>query len=180
MFFLGCIAFLLFFLSDCNDAFWRGKLPPLLFPLGAAALVISILLECLRRPAPMLPLWLRLLFAVLSLGFLLLEIYTLFFALPRKASYAEPGTKRSVYKDGMYALCRHPGVLWFAGLVFCLWPAAGLRFFSAAVYTGLDLLLIIFEDRLIFPRLMDGYDTYRRETPFLSPSRSSIRRCRQK
>lgn len=177
---LGCAAFLLFFLSDCNDAFWRGKLPPLLFPAGAAALLLAVFLECRRLPAPTELLWLRLVFAVLALVFFLLEIYTLFFSLPREEAYTQPGKLRSVYQKGMYALCRHPGVLWFAACVFCLHPAAGLSLFSAALYTALDILLVLFEDRLIFPRVMDGYEAYRRETPFLIPTPCSIRRSRNR
>lgn len=179
MIYLGCTAFLLFFLSDYNDAFRRKKLPPFLFPAGALLLIFAIFRECITGTSPLAALPLRLGFYLLALGFLILEVYTLFFALPRKEAYAEPGKKRSVYRKGMYALCRHPGVLWFAGLCFCLCPAAGLSLLSAAVYTALDVLLVLYEDRLVFPRLMDGYEDYRSETPFLIPTRSSIRRSRE-
>ena len=79
----------------------------------------------------------------------------------------------------MYALCRHPGVLWFAGLYGCLWAAAGVPLWEAALYSGLNVLLVIFEDRCVFPARLEGYGAYQASTPFLLPNRRSIRACRE-
>ena len=94
-----------------------------------------------------------------------------------EASYARPGEKRPACTTGVYALCRHPGVLWFAGLFACLWLAAGLPLQDAAVYTILNVLLVWFEDRCVFPDLLEGYEAYRASTPFLIPNGKSIRAC---
>ena len=53
--------------------------------------------------------------------FLCLLIYTLFFALPFEETYCEENKLRAAYTEGMYGLCRHPGVLWFAGAYLCMW-----------------------------------------------------------
>ena len=97
-----------------------------------------------------------------------------FFALPVEASYARPG-EEGACTTGVYALCRHPGVLWFAGLYGCLWAAGGLPLWEAAVLSGLNVGLVIFEDRCVFPAKLKGYDDYRRTTPFLLPNRQSVR-----
>lgn len=44
-------------------------------------------------------------------------------------------------------------------------------------FSVLDVLLVLFEDRCVFPARLDGYDDYRAETPFLLPNRQSIRAC---
>ena len=78
---------------------------------------------------------------------------------------------------GVYALCRHPGVLWFAGLYVCLWAAFGLPLWEAASLSGWNVLLVWFEDRCVFPAVLEGYDAYQQTTPFLLPNRRSIRAC---
>ena len=40
-------------------------------------------------------------------------IYTLFFALPFDETYAKQNNGRYVCDRGVYALCRHPGILCF-------------------------------------------------------------------
>lgn len=175
---LGLCAFALFFLNDYND--WRLGLRGLnvCFPAGGVLLAVSTVLEAWRGTCPLDTGWLRGLFFALAAGFLALLVYTLFFALPVEASYARPGEKRRACTTGIYALCRHPGVLWFAGLYICLWLSCGLPLWEAALYSGLNILLVAFEDRFVFPAKLEGYDAYQASTPFLVPNRRSIRACR--
>ena len=149
-FLLGLCAFALFFLSDYNDWRLRRKELKLCFPAGGVLLVAGTFLRC-GRAACAEALWLRVVFLAAALLFLVLLIYTLFFAIPVGASYARPGEKRDVCTTGVYALCRHPGVLWFVGLYLCLWPAVGLPPADAFVYCGLNVLLVWVEDRFVFP-----------------------------
>ena len=176
-FLLGLAGFALFFLSDYND--WRLSRPALkaCFPAGGLLLAAGTALE-LRRGAPLAEGWLRWLVLALAAALFLLEVYTLFFALPVKASYARPGEKRPACTTGVYALCRHPGVLWFMGLYACLYLAAGLPLWEAAAYGGLNMGLVVFEDRCVFPARLEGYGAYRAATPFLLPTRRSVRACR--
>ena len=39
--------------------------------------------------------------------------------------YCEENKLRAAYTEGMYGLCRHPGVLWFAGAYLCMWGMVG-------------------------------------------------------
>ena len=173
---LGLCAFALFFLSDLND--WRlaRRELKLCFPLGGVLLAVGTVLEARRRTPPVSG-WLRGLCLHLAAAFLILLVYTLFFALPAEASYGRPGEKRPACTTGVYALCCHPGVLWFAGLYVCLWAAFGLPLWEAATLSGWNVLLVWFEDRCVFPAVLEGYGDYRRTTPFLLPSRRSLRAC---
>lgn len=82
-------------------------------------------------------------------------------------------------RTGVYALCRHPGVLWLSLFYFSLWLAAGSPELFAAflVYTVLDVAYALFQDRWTFVRLFPDYREYRQETPFLLPTAASWRRC---
>ena len=171
---LGVAGFGLLYLSDWNDWRWGNKALRFLFPVGTALLCIAIAGECLAGRALLTGpgRWLA---AALGAVFLALEIYSLFFALPAQPSYGAPGEERPAVTGGVYALCRHPGVVWMAGLLVCLWLAGGLRLFSAVVYTLLDVGLAAFEDRWVFPAVLDGYGAYRKTTPFLIPTGRSLR-----
>lgn len=175
----GCLAFLLFFLSDWND--WRGKKRGLRwsFPAGTILLAGNLLILSLRGKPPVHGV-VRVFFSVLAAVMAGLLFYSLFFALPLKESYGAPGQERRACTSGVYALCRHPGVLWLAGGLICLWPAAGLSPAAVVLYTVLNILLVTFEDRLVFPALLTGYDEYRKVTPFLIPGRASIQACFRK
>ncbi len=111
--------------------------------------------------------------------FLLLLIYTLFFALPFEATYVEKSGPRMAYTEGVYALCRHPGVLWFIGLYFCL--AMLLATNTAALFclwvSLWDLAYIFLQDLWIFPQTFVNYREYQAGTPFLLPTPKSIGRC---
>lgn len=111
--------------------------------------------------------------------FFALLLYTLFFAIPFGASYLDNAGGRLVYRRGMYALCRHPGVLWYAGFYFGLyWAFGGVPLLTLAVAgTVLDVLYAAFQDVWTFPRMFADYGTYKRETPFLLPNGASLRRC---
>ena len=79
----------------------------------------------------------------------------------------------------MYALCRHPGVLWFAVAYLCLGLLLGAP--KAAVFalvmTGLNIAYVLFQDCWTFPKSFVNYEEYRRTTPFLLPTPGSAVRC---
>lgn len=176
MFILGCLAFAFFILSDLNDLKIHSRALIPCFPAGAVILCLSVGGQLEFAAAPLVGVWR---WAVLFLGavFAALLIYTLFFAFPASEAYAAPGKKRRACTRGVYALCRHPGVLWLFGLMLCLWAGAGLDAVSVMVYTVLNIALAFFEDRFVFPGLMDGYAEYKNTVPFLLPSPRSVRRC---
>ena len=119
----------------------------------------------------------RVVFAGLGALFFSLLVYTLFFAIPFKQTYIEPGAGKTV-KSGMYSICRHPGVWWLALVLICLWISLELPWYAAVSYSLLNLLYVYLEDRFIFPHTLAGYREYKKEVPFLIPgfSRQKIKR----
>lgn len=114
-----------------------------------------------------------------ALCFLALLIYTLFFALPFEETYCEENKLRAAYTEGVYGLCRHPGVLWFAGAYLCMWGMfGGWRqgiYFLLMIFW--NYLYIIFQDLWTFPQTFFNYREYQKTTPFLMPNRDSIKKC---
>ena len=91
----------------------------------------------------------------------------------------EQNVGAKTYDRGMYALCRHPGVLWFAGLYAALWCTLGgkLLLWLAFFYSLLNLFYVILQDRYTFPRIFSDYESYQQKVPFLLPNRESLKRC---
>ena len=93
--------------------------------------------------------------------------------------YCEENKLRAAYTEGMYGLCRHPGVLWFAGAYLCMWGMVGG--WKHGIYFLLmifwNYLYIIFQDLWTFPRTFFNYKEYQQSTPFLIPNRKSILVC---
>lgn len=116
--------------------------------------------------------------ALLCLGLL---VYTLFFALPFDDTYLDPTKKRTVCRSGMYALCRHPGVLWYILLYAALYLAVptGVSLLGGLVLSGCNLAYVIVQDLWTFPRTFSDYRDYRQSVPFLIPTAKSFRRALQ-
>lgn len=118
-------------------------------------------------------------FGILALLCFGLLIYSLFFAIPFTKTYIDSDVKqKKVCRDGMYALCRHPGVLWFIGVYLFLWLSLGgeLLFAQFVIYSALNVLYIIIQDNWSFLKCFDDYAEYKKETPFLIPNRKSMMR----
>ena len=115
-------------------------------------------------------LWRLVCFGLPALGCAGLEIYLLFFALPRD-TYAEPERRRRVCDSGAYGLCRHPGFWSLAGVYLFLYLALPSRqmLLCAALLTGYNLLYIAVQDMAIFDRIFADYADYRARVPFLVP-----------
>ena len=82
--------------------------------------------------------------------------------------------------EGTYALCRHPGVLWLAGLLAGVFLASGSLWMLAALplWVGLDVLYVVLQEKLYFVRIFGAeYRDYQREVPMLVPTSRSIREC---
>ena len=172
----GLAAFGLYFLNDWND--WKLGRPLLrfCFPLACILLAGATAAGALRQPAG-LSSGARLCAGLGAAVFAVLLIYTLFFALPAKEAYGRTGEERPACTKGVYALCRHPGGLWFAGLYLCLSGVTGLPLGFAVLCSLLNVLLVVFEDICVFPARLAGYAAYRDTTPFLLPTAQSIRAC---
>lgn len=179
---LGCAGFLFYYIYDFNTVFFHIPVFTRGFTMGSLLLGLTTL-HLIYRSVHMTAFTVLSMFWLIASGlFLCLLIYTLFFALPVKEAYSGQSAEgRRVCRSGMYALCRHPGVLWLAGFYFCLAAAFGTKlFWSAAVlFTALDFFYILIQDLIIFPRQFTDYSDYRLTTPFLIPDPGSLRRACQ-
>lgn len=178
---LGSLSFILFFTEDLND--WRLNLRPLriCFPAGIVLLAFSVLNIIAESRAGLsfgrngyVPEPRQVLFLILSAGFLFLLIHTLFFALPAKEAYVAQDSGRKTCTTGAYALCRHPGVLWLGAFMLCLYLADSFSLPGTVLFSAWNVLLVLFEDRCVFPARLSDYGSYRRRTPFLIPTRASM------
>lgn len=176
----GSAGFLCYFLYDINSITWKNKPLQRFFLIGSLLVAFSSvgIVAAGRNGMQHQPLRTMIL-AGLAVLFFVGLIYTLFFALPFQETYVEENHERKTYTEGMYALCRHPGVLWFAFFYLALVGMIGMRreSFDCFLLIGWNLLYVILQDCVIFPKTFSDYEEYQKTTPFLIPNRRSIRRC---
>ena len=180
----GVAAFALFFLSDFLQVASPKHANSRYFFAGTLLLALTtahILYKSWRTTAN--PIYQIIAGAALAVLFCILLLYTLFFALPYDATYKTDDRSstgmRPVVTYGVYALCRHPGILWFAAMYGSLYLALGgpLLRVACPLFSALNLLYAALQDIYVFPRQFTGYGDYKRLAPFLIPTRASIRRC---
>ena len=178
---LGAAAFLLYLLYDINSFRWNRRIPRSFFLLGtlllAAATVLDLTDAFGQGVFSGVFDWILLILAVLC--FLAL-VYCLFFAIPFDETYTEQTSGRPVCDQGVYALCRHPGILCFFFFYLFLGIAAlpGCLLWNGLLFSLLNLAYAAFQDLFTFPRTFCNYSQYREVAPFLIPTRASIHRAR--
>ena len=182
----GIAAFAAFGLYDVNSVIWKNRIADKLFFAGSAAMTISCVIAVYDAASAGkslldIPAGIKAAAFIAGIMSVMLLVYTLFFAIPFRDTYVDSnGTeKRFVCRTGMYALCRHPGVLWFtaAGICMCIiFTTRGMLIFTCTVCV-LNMLYIVLQDKWTFIHTFSDYDDYRRETPFLIPHISGIVKC---
>ena len=177
----GLIVFGLYALYEFNSVKWKHWLPRRFFLAGTVLLALATVAQvacALKTTGLQGSSWLFLAAAVL---FFVLLIYTLFFALPFEETYIQQNEKPRVYSGGMYAICRHPGVIWFFLFYLCLGlairPSGLLR--VGLFYSLLDLLYVVLQDLWTFPKTFADYEDYKKIAPFLVPTPASVKRAFQ-
>ncbi|WP_405728669.1 hypothetical protein [Anaerotignum sp.] len=180
---LGTISFLLYAVYDLEQggviSHRFHKITKSFFTIGSVFLVAATIMLLWKIDVLQMEYGMKriifLLFAILFFGLL---IYTLFFALPFEETYVMQEAHKT-YDKKMYALCRHPGVLWFAGFYFCLWLAFGteLLLVMAVWFSLLNFCYVVLQDYYTFPRVFFDYGDYKKRVPFLIPNGKSLKRC---
>ncbi len=168
----GLMSFILFYLYDYNSVNWKNPVLHRFFMLGTVILsgTTMMLLWNYRfhipLDTPVTYIWLA-----VSVVFLGLLIYTLFFAIPFNETYLRESKERKTFRGSFYGWCRHPGVLWFGGFYFSLYGliTKPIVLYVAIFYTSLNLLYVAYQDRWIFPKTFTDYDEYQDHPPFLFP-----------
>ena len=168
---VGVAAFVLFIMYDFNQISGNRLALRLFFPLGIAILIFSSVRIALISPAVAYPgRGLSALFWFTAAVFFSLLIYTLFFAVPFDAAYVK-GSKQRLCTTGVYAICRHPGVLFLAAAyVFSALAMGKIGFLIAgAIFSVCNVIYVVIQDKWIFPRVFEGYEEYQKTVHFLLP-----------
>jgi protein-S-isoprenylcysteine O-methyltransferase Ste14 len=180
LFILGSsIGFFLFIIYDINSIKWQSKFVNHFFYIGCFLIITNTLGAIYRfSDAIEMNMISQVVWISIILSFLILLIFTLFFALPFDSTYVKNDIGRKTYTKGMYALCRHPGVIWFAGLYFSLffWMGNPNILYLAIVLNLMNFVYIVFQDLWTFPQTFIDYEQYKETTPFIIPNCTSIHR----
>jgi len=179
----GTIAFILFMVYDLEQAGAVShrfhKMTKFFFTI-ASVILAAATVSLLWKSNIFVTVWTgKTVFSlVLAVLFFALLIYTLFFALPFEETYVAQDAHKT-YDKKMYALCRHPGVLWFAGFYICLWLAFGTKplLVMAIWFSFLNFCYVVLQDHYTFPRIFSDYGDYQKRVPFLIPNGKSLKRC---
>lgn len=177
---IGSIGFLCYFTYDINSITVQSRFLQKGFLIGTilvAAASVGIFVAGWETMDWKMPhVWICLGGGIVMFGLL---IYTLFFALPFESTYVEESRQRLAYTEGVYALCRHPGVLWYGGIYLCMAGMIGTResVLQAVIFILWNVAYVILQDKVIFPRTFTNYEDYKRTVPFLLPNGRSMKRC---
>ncbi len=173
---LGCLGFLIIHVFDIVSLKRIPAAKPAIWVLGSGLLAYSVIMACLTPDKLSLPAWSTWFgWALLSISLSLL-IYSLFINLPFRKTYIITGVSDRLITSGLYALVRHPGVMWFILLMVSLILVSSSRIILIAspIWILLDILLVVIQDKFFFGRMFAGYDAYRQKTPMLVPNQRSI------
>jgi protein-S-isoprenylcysteine O-methyltransferase Ste14 len=162
LFFLGATGYLLAGLYDVAILYDKPLLRRLLY-LGffITAIPYPVIFFTWDSPLPALVGWI-----VFSLVFVFaaLLVYSVMVEIPLFA----PGEGK-LYQKGTYSFSRHPGFIWYS-IVNILVSIYYWNYRITMLMMGLtlcNLVLVVVEDRILFPRMFAEYGEYRRRTPFI-------------
>jgi protein-S-isoprenylcysteine O-methyltransferase Ste14 len=118
------------------------------------------------------PVWVEWLGWILFPPAVLLKIYSLLIGLPFHQTYVSKGVKDTLVTTGIYALVRYP---WVFSLSLILISGSRLLMIATPILIGLNLLLVVLQDRFFYDRMFTGYAAYRKQTPMLIPNKQSFK-----
>jgi protein-S-isoprenylcysteine O-methyltransferase Ste14 len=151
-------------------------LKPLIWIIGISIGLYSIIKLCLSSDKLSLPVWTTVCGWVLLVVSVFIFLTALFVNLPFRKTYIETGVGDKLIKTGFYSLARHPGVLAFTTLMISLIFVSGSKqiLIATPIFVFIDILLVIIQDRIFFPKMFTSYGKYSQEIPMLLPNRRSI------
>lgn len=127
---IGTVGFVLYFIYDINSIKKPKSIARYFFGVGSIFVCGSFVYELyVQKSYIEISSSIFLICVCLMLLFTGLLIYTLFFCFDAEETYLQVSRQRTAYTKGMYALCRHPGVLWFTGCFVCLYGITRERLF---------------------------------------------------
>lgn len=176
---LGVLAFIFLFMFDVytlkNDRFKKR----IFGSIGLSLLIFSGLMGTATSDKIFIPIPLRITSGCLWIAATFMLIYSLFLELPFVKTYGEKKHSSKLVNTGTYALCRHPGVLWFGLLFFFFFFVSGAEFIIAAgiIWTIIDVLHVYLQEKLFFHKMFPEYASYVKTTPMLIPTKMSVNKC---
>ena len=159
---LGLVGYILSGLYDLAIIHEKKLLRKLTYP-GFFITAVPYVIFFFHYRIPHSVAFMAMLLPLISL-FLILLVYSVLIEIPRNT-----GDSSDVFDRGTYSFSRHPGFLWYTVLnilmavLFWNWGILLLCF----LFTVFNFVLILIEDRILFPKMFPTYTEYRRKTPFL-------------
>ena len=169
----GFVCFLLFDLLSLRQHV-LGKYVFLLLGIGLIGYASFHLIAF--ETSFVIPYPIRMVSLILAVMFTLLLVFSVFIEVGLNTY--EPQAKPHLVTSGTYGLVRHPGVIWlflaygFAALFFSSW----WLLITAVVWTFVNTLYIVLQERLVLQKLFLEYDKYVSSTPMVIPTFASVRR----
>lgn len=175
----GSLAFVLLFFFDIFTLKNHGGRKKIFGLLGIILLIYSGVMATVTSERIFLPLWVRVPAWFFFGASAMLLVYSLFIELPFVGTYGKTKHSSMLVDTGTYALCRHPGVVWFGLMFFFYFLATGSIFmiYAGIIWTLLDVLHVYIQEKHFFPKMFPEYQVYIKTTPMLIPSRKSIKKC---
>ncbi len=116
------------------------------------------------------PLWAAVTGRIFAGLFFIGLIYTTVYPLIQSGNIGE-GSRRTVVDTGLYGVVRHPGFYFFTFLIISI-IVIDRRLpvlICGAYLIILDFLLILIQDRVMFPQIFPRYGEYKNKVPFIVP-----------
>ena len=176
---IGTVGFFFILLFDVYTLKNDGLKRKTLGLTGVVLIVYSAIMAAVASEKIAIPAGLRITAGILWAAAVFLLVYSLFLELPFSKTYGGSKHSSELVDTGTYALCRHPGVLWFGLTFFFFFFATGavLLIPAGIIWTAVDIIHVYFEDKFFFPKMFPSYKNYSKSTPMLIPNKRSIRRC---
>lgn len=176
---IGALSFIFLFLFDFYTLTNEGLKKKIFGILGLGLFIYSALMVTITSERVYLPMGLRAVAFLFWVGSGTLLIYSLFLELPFVKTYGKNQHSKELVDTGTYALCRHPGVLWFGLMFFFFFLTTGAKQLIAAgiIWTSIDVFHVYLQEKLFFPKMFPRYKDYMREVPMLIPTGQSIKKC---
>ncbi len=176
---LGIIAFILMYVFDIFTLY-NNKVMKIIFGVsGIGLLIYSTIQVLVDSKIIYIPFLIRMISGSLCVIFIFLLIYSLFLELPFTKTYRDEDHNNALVDRGTYALCRHPGVLWFGFSFLFLFLMTEKLFvlYAGIIWTLIDFIYVILQERYIFSKMFPEYKQYLKTTPMIIPTKNSMKRC---
>lgn len=175
----GSISFIFLFLFDYYSLKNHHIKKRIFGLLGLFLMIYSTAMVIVTSERISFSITVRSISAVLCAAAVFLLMYSLFLELPFMNIYVKQGHHKQLVDIGTYALCRHPGVLWF-GFVFLfsfITTGALLLMWAGIIWTSINIVYVYLQEKLFFYKMFSTYHVYVKTTPMLIPTKASIKKC---